>query len=336
MNEMDSYQDLSRRYMYRRLIIGALLLLGILLSALGWYWSRSPELFDVKQVSNKHAERVVTGVTTTSALIEVMETLLDKPGGYLSNDRLPPGVLSDNMPNWEYGALIQARDMSKALREAFSRSLSQSTEDNDLAVAESRFHFNNDSWALPASESEYREGIRYLKEYLKRLTDDDEYNAQFYGRSDNLRYWLGTVETRLGSLSQRLSASVGQKRLNTDLSGESAGQQSTAAPVELQVKTPWYEIDDIFFEARGTTWALIHFLKAVEVDFAPVLQKKNAQVSLQQIIRELEATQEPLWSPVILNGSGFGLWANHSLVMASYISRANAAIIDLRELLAQG
>jgi hypothetical protein len=43
-----------------------------------------------------------------------------------------------------------------------------------------------------------------------------------------------------------------------------------------------------------------------------------------------------VWSPIILNGSGFGLWANHSLVMASYISRANAALIDLRELLAQG
>ena len=34
--------------------------------------------------------------------------------------------------------------------------------------------------------------------------------------------------------------------------------------------------------------------------------------------------------------TGFGLVANHSLVMASYLSRANAAIIDLRDLLAQG
>jgi hypothetical protein len=67
-----------------------------------------------------------------------------------------------------------------------------------------------------------------------------------------------------------------------------------------------------------------------------VLRKKNAQVSLQQIIRELEGTQEPVWSPMILNGSGFGLMANHSLVMASYISRANAAIIDLRDLMSQG
>ena len=90
------------------------------------------------------------------------------------------------------------------------------------------------------------------------------------------------------------------------------------------------------YEARGTTWALIHFLKAVEIDFADVLAKKNARVSLQQIIRELEATQQTIMSPVVLNGSGFGLFANHSLVMASYVSRANAGIIDLRELLARG
>ena len=69
---------------------------------------------------------------------------------------------------------------------------------------------------------------------------------------------------------------------------------------------------------------------------ADVLAKKNATVSVRQIIRELEAAQEPLWSPMVLNGSGYGVLANHSLVMANYISRANAAIIDLRTLLSQG
>ena len=59
-------------------------------------------------------------------------------------------------------------------------------------------------------------------------------------------------------------------------------------------------------------------------------------VSLQQIPRELEATQQTVWSPVILNGTGMGVLANHSLVMANYISRANAAIIDLRDLLSRG
>jgi hypothetical protein len=74
----------------------------------------------------------------------------------------------------------------------------------------------------------------------------------------------------------------------------------------------------------------------LEVDFGDVLANKNAVVSVKQIIRELENTQAFIWSPMILNGTGFGPIANHSLIMASYISRANAAIIDLRNLLLQG
>jgi hypothetical protein len=102
------------------------------------------------------------------------------------------------------------------------------------------------------------------------------------------------------------------------------------------VKTPWLQIDNVFYEARGFTYGLIHMLHAIDNDFADVLDKKNARVSLKQIIRELEPTQETLWSPMVLNGDGFGPLANHSLVMASHISRANAAIIDLRTLLTQG
>jgi hypothetical protein len=272
----------------------------------------------------------------TGTLIEVARTLLDKPGGYLSNDITPPGVLIDNMPNWEFGVLVQVRDLARALRNDFSRSQSQSVEDRDLIIAEPLFNFDNASWMLPSTEGEYRKAIRALERYDLRLGDGDATDAQFYARADNLRDWLGMVEKRLGSLSQRLSASVGQVRVNTDLSGDEAARQSTATPGQLMVRTPWYQVDDVFFEARGATWALLHFLRAAEVDFATVLEKKNALVSLRQIIRELEASQATVWSPIILNGSGFGFVANHSLVMASYVSRANAAVIDLRNLLAQG
>ncbi|HCL40758.1 MAG TPA: DUF2333 domain-containing protein, partial [Pseudomonas sp.] len=144
----------------------------------------------------------------------------------------------------------------------------------------------------------------------------------FYSRADNLSSWVSDVSTRLGSLSQRLSASVGRAPL-TD--GGKLGET-----------TPWLEIDDVFYEARGTSWALVQLLRAVEHDFGDVLEKKNALVSLQQIIRELEATQQTLWSPMVLNGDGFGMLANHSLVMANYLSRANAGLIELHRLLEQG
>lgn len=298
-----------------------------------------PDQFDVVAVAHQMTgseKELVVGYTTVATLIHVMQTVLDKPGGYLSNDIMPPGVLMDNIPNWEYGAITQSRDLVRALRNDFSRSQTQSTEDEDLVIADPQFHFDTRSWMLPATEGEYSEGLAALERYLQRMSESSQPDAQFYARADNLRNWLAIVEKRLGSLSQRLSASVGQDRINTDLEGDNAAQQSTGKPRLISVKTPWSEIDDVFYEARGSTWALIHFMKAIEKDFDSVLRKKNALVSLRQIIRELEATQHFVWSPMILNGNGFGFLSNHSLVLASYISSANAAVIDLRNLLEQG
>jgi hypothetical protein len=77
-------------------------------------------------------------------------------------------------------------------------------------------------------------------------------------------------------------------------------------------------------------------MKAIAVDFGPVLKQKNAEVSMQQIIRDLEYATVQHRSPFVLNGHGFGMLANHSLVLASYMSRANAAILDLRVLMERG
>ncbi len=317
-------------------------LLGTLI--IGWYWSQEPDFFSVQEHTQEAAEKaqqsLVTGYTTVVTLKQVASTLLDKPGGYLTNDVTPPGIWLDNMPSWEYGALVQVRDLSRALRKDFARSQSQSTEDADLAKAEPRFNFDNKSWVLPATEDEYRLAIKSLDRYLVRLSDPETSNTKFYARADNLNNWLGDVATRLGSLSQRLSASVGKARLNIDNDPDSGlsidGVPATQSGEEKIVKTPWLQIDNVFYEARGQAWALSHFLRAIEIDFADVIAKKNATISVRQIIRELEAAQEPLWSPMVLNGDGFGVLANHSLVMANYISRANAAIIELRQLLSQG
>lgn len=325
---------------WKKLVLTGFGFLVILVVLIGLYWSSEPASFSVRLKTNEllanSGNDYVVGSTTAATLIGVAETLLEKPGGYLSNDVFPPGLYLDNIPSWEFGALVQVRDLSRAFRESFSRSQSQSTEDPDLIISEPNFHFNNNSWLFPPTESEYQEAIEHLHSYLARIADPANSDAQFYARADNLASWLLAVESRLGSLSQRLSASVGQKRVNTDTAGEQGASQSTPNRQEISVKTPWLQIDNVFYEARGASWALMHFLKAVEIDFQEVLEDKNAIASLSQIIRELEASQRSVFFPVILNGSGFGIFANHSLAMANYISRANAAIIDLRSLLSQG
>jgi hypothetical protein len=315
-------------------------LLGLLCLVMMFFLNHEPPAFNPMATATLHAQehhhKVVTGYTTTATLIEVVNVMLDKRGGYMSNDILPPWVFLDNIPNWEFGVLTQVRDIARAMRNDFSRSQTQSTEDPDLSVADPLFHYDSARWFPPDTEGRYRKANVALENYLTRLSSPNVPDAQFYARADNLVDWLSIVEKRLGSLSQRLSASVGQARLNTDLSGETEARQSTDTADIILVKTPWTQIDDVFYESRGSSWALVHFLHAMEVDFEDVLRKKNATISFRQIIRELESTQKPLHSPMILNGDQFGLFANHSLVMANYISRANAAIIDLRKLLQDG
>ncbi|MFC3853661.1 DUF2333 family protein [Salinispirillum marinum] len=313
----------GRGFLKAGLILGCAVF--VVLVIVGMWWSRAPSQFDVMAQAQNRAEAqghsLAVGYTTAATLEHLMQTLLDKPGGYLMNDVMPPGLWLDNMPNWELGVVIQSRDMARALRRDMSRSQSQSTEDPDLVIAEPQFHFDTGSWILPSAEGEYRRGLRALDSYLNRLTVTGNARAEFHPRTDSLANWLGDVSTRLGSLSQRLSNSVGGRVYGVGMDPESFSE------------TPWLEIDDIFYEARGSAWALVHLLKAVEHDFAPVLEQRNAAASLRQIIRELEATQRPLRSPMVLNGDGFGMVANHSLVMANYLSRANAAVIDLRQLL---
>lgn len=329
-----------KQFLTPKWILSEVVLTIFLFWLLSVYWSFEPELFEPNLVAQQQAsqrnETVVAGYTITTSLIKVSETLLNKSGGYLSNDVLPPSVMMDNMPSWEFGALEMTRDLALAMRQDFSRSQSQSLENPFLTKAQPQFNIDSLNWILPSSESAYQDGIDNLYAYRSSLSDSRQQQGQFYARADNLRDWLKQLEKRLGSFSQRLSASVGQERLDTSLAGDAQAIQSTPTANRLAEKTSWWKLDDNFYEARGASWALIHFLKAVEIDFADVLEKKNATVSLQQIIRELEATQESMWSPIILNGSGFGTLANHSLVMANYISRANAALIELSELLNQG
>ncbi|TEW54410.1 DUF2333 family protein [Psychromonas sp. RZ22] len=324
----------------KKSIFYMLLIISFLLWLVSLWWGWMPSSYDVKtrtqEVATAANQKIVPGYTTTTTLIDLTDWLINKPGGFLSNDITPPGIIMDNMPAFEYGVLEQVRDLALVMRLDFSRSQSQSTGDKDLEIAQTKVNISHKSWALPSSEKEYADAIKAFSRYRDRLEKTDDTGSQFYTRADNLSDWLREVEKRLGSISHRLSASVGHEGYDLTLAGDPEAKQSTETAKELAVKTDWIEIDNVFYESRGATWAILQLLKAVEVDFADVLKKKNAQISLKQIIRDLESTQQAVWSPMVLNGSGFGFLANHSLVMANYVSRANAAVIDLRRLLEQG
>lgn len=332
------------------LLIFTFIVINLLLMVI---WSDEPEVVSMNAILTESGYGITDnktypeGLATTATSIYILDRLLNKAGGYVTNDVSPPGILMDNMENWEYGVLRNLREISKVFRYDFSRSQSQSSDDKDLTKVENDLRIDSYAWALPSAESKYDDALVAWQAYQSRLTDNNPNDAHFYARADNLVTYLRDVSKTLGSLSQELSASVGVdniydtviEELATDSPDnivENAAITSKAVAKASKQHTPWLKIDNKFYEARGYAWALLLELRAFERDFAKVLNDKNAMPSLKQIIRELEATQSAVWSPFILNGDGFGLVANHSLVMASYISRANAAIIDLSTLLKDG
>ncbi len=323
---------------------GVLVLLSVLiLLFLGAWWGSEPKQFSIQDEAKERAkltktEEIPLGYTYTNTLAHIAEVLLHKSGGYITNDVAPPGVFLDNISAFEYGALVMLRDATTALRNHFTRDQSQSDEDPDLKVAEPYFYYENDSWALPSTEAEYQKGIDSLHKYMTRLQKygGNVKRAQFYSRADNLWQYTEVVIKRLGNLSTRLSASTEGATLIPGMAVIEPNVEVRNAKVAPMSETPWLLIDDVFYEARGASWALLHILRAVKYDFHDILLDKRAMNTVDIMIKALENALSPVLSPMILNGSGYGLSANYSLTMATYIARANAAALDLRDIMNRG
>ena len=171
----------------KKIVIGGALavLLGYAVSV---YWSFEPDTFSpsnytAQQATLNHQQQVI-GYETTTTLIHINQLLLDKPGGFLTNDRLPPSVFMDNMPAWEAGVLTQVRDMVLVLKDHISRSQNESRIDPDLKEAQPALNINSHSWNFPSAESQYQEAIDSLIRYRNRLTAPKTPNqkAMFYAR----------------------------------------------------------------------------------------------------------------------------------------------------------
>lgn len=334
------------------LIVGTI---ALILTVIGFIWDFEPSTKTLAQIEDKYvpevSQREIPGVALTSTTISILDTLLHKSGGYLTNDVSPPGIFLDNVPNWEYGVLRNLREISKLYRYDFARKQSQSEEIKELVTVENKLRIDSDAWMFPSAEGEYGDALKALETYLDNLKKQNG-SAAFYPRADNLSVYFQDVSKTLGSLSQGLRTDDAKNHTVTvvkksDVANAADGEnkaanteekaaQPVATPVATRKAPGFFEVDNKFFEVRGYCWALVQELRAIEKDFAEVLKDKNALESLQNVIHDLESTQATIWSPIILTGSGFGFVNNHSSVMASYISRANASVIDLANLLKDG
>ncbi|MBB3140114.1 DUF2333 family protein [Halomonas organivorans] len=283
-------------------LLAALVIYLLVALGLGIWWSRTPALESGQEASP--AADAVPGTATLDGLSGLVVTLLDKPGGYLRNDLAPPGLWLDNMPAWELGVLSQARRLSQALPAMAGGDTAA------LGAVQMQLEGDSRDWFYPSTEHRLRQARAGLAAYREALSGGDD---GFAAGGQGIAPWLVGVAQGLDDLGRRLSASVGSPEALADLDLEAEG---------LPRETPWYRVDNVFFEARGQTWALHRLLTAVGRDRAEWLEDAGLAARWGMLVAELERSQRRLWSPVVLNGSGFGIFANHSLVMANHVLRA--------------
>ena len=97
--------SLSKRARILWIAVPSVLLLLCLFGM--YFFNHEPPPFNPISRATVHAQahghQVVTGYTTTATLIETVNVLLKKRGGYLSNDVLPPWVLHDLLQSQALG-----------------------------------------------------------------------------------------------------------------------------------------------------------------------------------------------------------------------------------------
>ncbi|HSH56683.1 MAG TPA: DUF2333 family protein [Halomonas sp.] len=289
---------------------------------LGIWWSRTPAPHSVERVPMERrgdagGEPAARGAVTVATLASIIETLYDKPGGYLRNDRLPPGLWLDNMPSWEQGVLNQAKSLARALP-----SMTPS-EVELLEQAVRGLAGDGLDWYRPATEDRLMSAVTALDRQLMALSG---MQAEGFVPGAGLRRWLADVRVHLDDLSLRLASGAGGHQLLQELAIDGEA---------LPEGTPWYRVDNVFFEARGAGWALVQMLEGVQRDQADMLETAEVVELWERLRAELAMTQRRLWSPVVMSGQGFGPFANHTLVMAHHISRARDLVEAITTRLAE-
>jgi hypothetical protein len=308
---MDKFKNLPMSIV--AVISGLVVVYGIYAFALSRH-------FDVDQVTISSETHGVLAMTTA----DMMEPLVSR---WLPNDLLLPRAVVDDLPNFELGALDIARHNTRVLRDNLSRMRTTDQIDSDLDESFKLFANDELKWLIPSAESKFSAGIESLRKYNTRL---DNGQAKYYPRADNLVQLVDQYISALGGINTRLINAKG----GPSLTYETEGDNSTSQEMVIDTQVSWFKIDDNFFFARGSAYALLHSMRAVRVDFKDVLDDKNSLELIDKIIEILERCE---LSPfIVFNADYDSIFANHSTAMAMLLQDARAKMSSLSRALKDG
>ena len=259
-----------------------------------------PETSESETTKSATTEQLVSaeipGVAFTQKLVELLDYELNgRFWGWRPNDLLI-GRFTDNINEFQLGALEAGRYTAKTLKESLTRLGDDDAYDPNLVEAVDLLMSRSDKFWFPSSESQYEEAIENLQEFLNNLRQGKNH---FYYRTETLRALMASYKDLLHNCQENLI-----KVEEPDGTGVSH-----------------FRADNYFYYCQGVAHVMHEMLRTVRVDFVEQLQTIDAVALMNKIVEDLErATESAPW--LITNGDDDGILANHRYNLAAPISSA--------------
>jgi len=228
----------------------------------------------------------IAGVAFTEKLTELLDYELNgRFWGWRPNDLLI-GRLTDNVNEFQLGALEAMRYTAIKLKETLTRF---GDADNLLMNRADQFWF-------PSTESQYKDALKELQGFLENLKQG---KSRFYYRTDNLLSLIASYKDLLGNCHENLVK-------ETEPDGS---------------RVSHFQADNYFYYCQGVAHVMYEILKTVRVGFVEQLQTIDAVALMDKIVENLKrASESAPW--FITNSLDDDILANHRYNLAASISAA--------------
>lgn len=263
-------------------------------------------------------ENVPTGASRSVAVAAALIHREVSVNSWVANDPFfKPGVLLDNMPNFQQGVIYALSRFALELSDQLGRTRGSSEVDDDLDKAAGLLKYPGNIWIwdlstswkpTAPSEDQYRAARESLLSYNKRLAAGE---AMFERRADNLQATL--------------------LRFTADI-----GSSSAIIDQHLTLAGGWgfdTTVDDIFYTSKGRLYGYYMIMREMGRDFDKVIADRELSSSWARMLDSLRqaASLDPI---VVVNGAPDGaMMPSHLASLGFYLLRARTQLREIVEIL---
>lgn len=236
-----------------------------------------------------------------SKAVTMAATLMDREVEHWAPSKpwIYPISHSGNMVAYQKGIQYAVAQWATQMTDFLGRERGSGEADPNLVAAKGLLNYNPTAFILPSAVSQYREGIRNLDEYNRRLALGQ---AKYDKIASSLSDFLVKIDKDLGSQSGTIELTVLSPEDFTDI--EKSHLTDNQRKV-LDTNGGYFDsrATDVFFATKGRMFAYYIILSALGEDYHSVIVAKGAEEHWQNMLVSLRSGAS-LYKFFVANGAG--------------------------------